>query len=103
MTNKETEKKIRGRKGETFAETLVALLIGVLALLMLSMSIVSAAKVNRKIRTDEKLSTVEIRDRAEATRNDEAAVWFNEDTEANRVAASVYVDAAGYVYYDYGK
>ena len=44
---KKIKSKIKSRKGETLVETLVALLITVLAMTMLAVAIVSAAKVNK--------------------------------------------------------
>ena len=44
---KELKNKIRSKKGETLIETLVALLIGVLALMMLPWAIVGAVKANK--------------------------------------------------------
>ena len=41
-------KKVRSQRGETLIETLVALLIGVLALLMLPGAIVAATKANKE-------------------------------------------------------
>ena len=41
-------KKLRSQRGETLIETLVALLIGVLALLMLPGAIVAATKANKE-------------------------------------------------------
>ena len=43
------------------AETLVALLIAVLVLVMLPMALVVSAKINNKIATSGKLRTVEVR------------------------------------------
>lgn len=40
-------KKARSRRGETLVETLVALLIGVLALMMLPGAIIAATKANK--------------------------------------------------------
>lgn len=87
---------MRNNKGETFAETLVALLIGVMAMLMLVESIVTAARINHKIATDKKLSTVEERG-TEAEKID-ATVCIN-DTP---VSVTVYkVKDSGFLYYDY--
>ena len=41
-------KKVRSGKGETLIETLVALLIGVLALMMLPGAIIAASKANKE-------------------------------------------------------
>lgn len=53
-------KIVKNRKGETIVETLVALMIIALVLMMLAGSIVSAAKVNKKtkdLNTELKLSS----------------------------------------------
>ena len=42
------KKKLRNKKGESLIETLVALLIGVLALMMLPGAVAGAAKANKK-------------------------------------------------------
>ncbi|WP_026664551.1 type II secretion system protein [Butyrivibrio sp. FC2001] len=41
-------KRLKSKKGESLIETLVALLIGVLALMMLPGAVVGAARANRK-------------------------------------------------------
>lgn len=54
-------KKIKSKKGETITETLVSMMIAALAMMILAGSIVSAAKVNKKIKyldTDFKVSEV---------------------------------------------
>ena len=93
-------KKLFSRNGETFAETLVALLIGVLALTMMPISIVTAARINNKIRTDQKLRTTE---QETGTVSETGAVTIiekNAVTGGQTFSVELYKDNAGYVYYE---
>lgn len=53
MQVSEFMKKIRSKKGETIAETLVAMMIVAMSLTILAGAIVSAAKVNSKVKNAE--------------------------------------------------
>ena len=46
--SKKITEKLKRNFGETIAETLIALLIGVLAMMMLPIAVVSAARTNKK-------------------------------------------------------
>lgn len=84
----------KNRYGETLAETLVALLIGVLALLMLPMAAVTSARINRQVRD---ISTVENKENAEII---SGSLTINE-TADNHI--TIYQDPSGYVFYRYAK
>lgn len=87
---------IKSNKGETFAETLVALLIGVLALTLLPMSIVTAARINNKVANENKLRTNVNRDESETLTAVTVAIDSDEVP-----GITVYQDKAGFIYYDY--
>lgn len=96
---------MKQNKGETLTETLVALLIGVLALLMLPLAIVTSSRINHDVTKNEKMSTVEKKfGEGAATSVSGASVWVGTSgseggTSVNGV--TVYKDGAGYYYYEY--
>ena len=91
-------------RGETLAETLIALLIGVLALLMLPMAIVTSARINQKVRD---ISTVEDKINSESISS--GVVTLKEkkagaETETETVSSvTIFRDPSGYVFYRYGE
>lgn len=99
---------LRNEKGETIAETLVAILIGVLALLMLPMAIVTSAKINHKIAKDDRTRTVEVRENtggtSTVTQITGEGVGVSITNSTSNVAVSevkIYKDSAGYIFYKY--
>ena len=108
---------IRSNKGETLTETLVALLIGVLAMTMLPMAIVTSAKINNSIVHEPALSTVEDRSSSGRTESTGLSVKIKVGSEAPVQVSNVKVykydvftagntgtgaaEDAGYLFFEY--
>lgn len=83
-------KKIFNNHGESLIETLVSLLIIVLCILMLQGSIVTAAKVNKKTRTN--IEPFALADSSSTGKNIKCN---DKDTDIE-----IYVTKGGYYYYE---
>ncbi len=89
-------KKLKKTRGESIAETLVALLIASLGLMILAGAITTAAKINADLKNDEVVFR-------EAQASVPGAVYLSSDGPGHpsaTVDVQVYTTGNGYVYYE---
>ncbi len=89
-------KKLKKNKGETIAETLVAIIIVALSCTMLAEAIVSAAKVNSRVKNENEVLKVN------ETAGVSGKVSFKDSSNSEKANLDVtlYKSGNGYYYYE---
>ncbi len=88
-------KKLKSAKGESLTETLVALLISSLALMILAGAIVTAARINTRLRNEDVAFK-----KAQTPSSGSVTVTMDGGTPVN-VPVKIYETNNHYVYYEY--
>jgi hypothetical protein len=89
-------KKLRQSRGESIAETLVALLIASLAIMLLTGAIVTSARINASLKSDDVAFRTE---RAGAASSGTAYIRY-ETQLPEEVPVAVHTTENGYIYYE---
>ena len=88
-------KKLRSRRGESIAETLVAVLISAMAIMILAGAIITAARINTSLKNED----VAFR-RAQTPTPGTVTVTMDDGTPVS-VPVKVYETSNHYIYYEY--
>ena len=89
-------KKLWTKRGESISETLVAVLIMAMVFTMLTGSVVTAARINSRLKNDEAAFVA-----GASVDADGWGVTFSMNDQTRHQAATLYQTENGYYYYEY--